>query len=156
MLLKNVVERIRRCVQGQAGTGTVEFAIVAMVLVLLLLGTWDFGRLFNAWLVVTNAAREGARYGAIYGSERDIQESEVVSLVKQHTLDYLNGGFGTRGDIQPYSGDDVAVQFPSGRLLGEPVEVTVAVRVDVWPLVRDAFFGGSDTATIHGDAAMRM
>ncbi len=34
------------------------------MLILILLGAIDLGRAFNAYVVITNASREGARYGA--------------------------------------------------------------------------------------------
>lgn len=40
----------------------VEFAIILPILLLLLLGAMDFGRLFYTKIVLTNAAREGAYY----------------------------------------------------------------------------------------------
>ena len=38
-----------------------EFAIVLPLLVLILAGMVDVGRAFNSYMVITNAAREGAR-----------------------------------------------------------------------------------------------
>lgn len=49
---------------GQAGQGLVEFALLLPVLLLILLGAIDLGRAFNAYVTITNASREGARYGA--------------------------------------------------------------------------------------------
>ena len=48
----------------------VEFALLFPVLMLLLFGVVDFGRIFHVLIAVSNAAREGARYGVIYGIER--------------------------------------------------------------------------------------
>jgi Flp pilus assembly protein TadG len=43
----------------------VELALVLPVVLLLVLGIVDFGRVFNAYIVITNASREGAMYGSI-------------------------------------------------------------------------------------------
>ena len=48
--------------RSQRGTAIVEFAVVAMVFFLLVFGIIDFGRLFQSWVTVQYAAREGARY----------------------------------------------------------------------------------------------
>ena len=48
----------------EAGQALVEFAMIVPLLVLLLFALVDFGRAFYTWLVVTNAAREGARVAA--------------------------------------------------------------------------------------------
>ncbi len=44
--------------------GLVEFALVLPIALLLVFGTIEYGRLFHAWVLVTNAAQEGARYAA--------------------------------------------------------------------------------------------
>ncbi len=42
----------------------VEFALVFPIVLLLMFGTIEFGRLFHAWTLVNNAAQEGARYAS--------------------------------------------------------------------------------------------
>jgi Flp pilus assembly protein TadG len=56
------VLRVLRCERGQA---LWEFAVVLPILVLILLGTLVLGLAVDAKLVVSSAAREGARYAAI-------------------------------------------------------------------------------------------
>lgn len=46
-----------------AGQSVVELALMLPVLMLIMIGTLDLGRLVDAYVVMTNAAREGARYG---------------------------------------------------------------------------------------------
>jgi Flp pilus assembly protein TadG len=48
----------------QAGGALVEMALVLPVLVLVFVGTIDFGRVFYASQALNNAARAGAQYGA--------------------------------------------------------------------------------------------
>ncbi|MDQ6884548.1 MAG: pilus assembly protein [Candidatus Dormibacteraeota bacterium] len=43
-----------------------EFALILPVLVLILLGVVDFGRVFYYWTSIANAAREGARYAIVH------------------------------------------------------------------------------------------
>lgn len=45
------------------GQSLVETAIVLPILLLLLAAVVDFGRAFDAYIVLTNAVREGARFG---------------------------------------------------------------------------------------------
>jgi Flp pilus assembly protein TadG len=47
----------------------VEFAILAPVLIMLLLGIMEFGRAYNVQTSLTNAAREGVRNMAINNSQ---------------------------------------------------------------------------------------
>lgn len=49
------------CERGQSIT---EFAVLAPVLILLLVAALDIGRAYDAYVSLTNASREGARYGA--------------------------------------------------------------------------------------------
>jgi Flp pilus assembly protein TadG len=46
------------------GQSVVELALATPVLVLLLLGAADFGRLFYVWIGVNSAAQAGAQYGS--------------------------------------------------------------------------------------------
>jgi Flp pilus assembly protein TadG len=49
----------------RGGQSIVELALMMPVMVLLVLGIVDLGRVFFAYTAVINAAREGARYGAM-------------------------------------------------------------------------------------------
>lgn len=51
--------------QQPRGQSLVEFAILAPILLLLILGAMDFGRMFYTKIVLTNAAREGANFLAL-------------------------------------------------------------------------------------------
>lgn len=51
--------------RNETGAAAVEFALVVPVLLLLLLGIIEFGRVFNAQMQVTAAAREAVRMMAI-------------------------------------------------------------------------------------------
>ncbi|MBI5955396.1 MAG: pilus assembly protein [Chloroflexi bacterium] len=48
----------------QRGQSLVELALALPILMLVLLIVVDFGRAFYAYVTVTNASREGARYAA--------------------------------------------------------------------------------------------
>jgi hypothetical protein len=50
---------------GRKGQDLIEFAIVLPLLLLVLFGVVDLGRLFHSAITITNAARVGARYGAL-------------------------------------------------------------------------------------------
>ncbi len=43
----------------------VEFALILPLLVLIIAGLFDLGRAFFAYIVISNAAREGARYATL-------------------------------------------------------------------------------------------
>ncbi len=64
----------RRLVQATDGVATIEAAIVMSLLLMILLGTLEFGLLFSAKYAITNAAREGARYGVIYKVDQNTND----------------------------------------------------------------------------------
>ncbi len=63
------------------GTAAVEFALLAPLLLTLLLGVWEVGRLAHVQQLVSNAAREGGRQAST-GRKTTAQVQQVV-------LDYL-------------------------------------------------------------------
>jgi len=59
--------KVGRGRRGDAGAELVEFALVLPLLLLVIVGIFDFGFLFRDYGVITNAAREGARIGVLSG-----------------------------------------------------------------------------------------
>jgi len=62
-----------RRVRDQRGAIAVEFAIIVPVLILLVLGIIEFGFGYHAWDATQNAAREGARLGAVSPDVAEIE-----------------------------------------------------------------------------------
>lgn len=56
---------------GTRGQELVEFALVVPLLMLIAFGVLDLGRLYHAAVTVTNATREGARYGTLNPADMD-------------------------------------------------------------------------------------
>jgi Flp pilus assembly protein TadG len=55
----------RRSLRNQRGQAVTEFAVILPVLLLVLLAIYQFGVVFNNYIQVTAAAREGARKAAV-------------------------------------------------------------------------------------------
>lgn len=142
----------------ERGEAIVEFALLAPVLFVLLFALVDFGRAFDASVVTTNAAREGARYGALYANEEYLTDAQVRQLTQQRVADYLAGGFGSRPDVS-YSLSNITVAWPS-RAPGQPVTVNVPVQVQIWALTQSLFgwtpIFSSNPTTIQGQATIRI
>jgi Flp pilus assembly protein TadG len=64
---RSAIKPASDCRGVSSGQDLIEFALVVPLLVLFVFGTLDLGRLFYGLIVVTNAAREGARYGISNG-----------------------------------------------------------------------------------------
>jgi Flp pilus assembly protein TadG len=58
----------KRDLNSDAGSSVIEFALVLPILLLILFGIINFGVLLYNQSVITNAAREGARWAAIHSS----------------------------------------------------------------------------------------
>jgi Flp pilus assembly protein TadG len=72
---------------AEDGAELVEFAVVAPVMLLVLLGIMDFGLLFQRYHVVTNAAREGARIAVLPGYTAGDVEDRVMQFLTAAGLD---------------------------------------------------------------------
>jgi len=59
--------------EGERGQSMVEFALIVPIFLLLTFAIVDFGMGFHAWITVTNAAREGARLGAVGADSATIE-----------------------------------------------------------------------------------
>jgi Flp pilus assembly protein TadG len=75
------VGRRRAFRAGESGAEIIEFALVLPMLLLIVLGIFDFGLLFEHYEVITNAAREGARVAVLPGYS--------ASDAQQRVRDYL-------------------------------------------------------------------
>lgn len=64
----------------QRGAAMVEMALVLPVLVMLLLGIFEFGRAYNAKITLTHAAREAVREYSITG-DPDLAGATLVAAV---------------------------------------------------------------------------
>ena len=60
-------------IRHDRGQAVLEFALVLPILLLLLFGIIEFGIVFHDNLVLNQAAREGARLGAVGGTDEEIR-----------------------------------------------------------------------------------
>jgi hypothetical protein len=97
----------------KSGAAIVEFAIVAPVFFLLVLGMIEFGRMVMVQQVLTNASREGARVAVLDGTSPQEVFSRVQALLEPA------GIWGAEILLDPNP--------PSLAGPGEPVTVTVRV-----------------------------
>lgn len=70
--------RLRTWGRDQRGASLVETALVMGILILLAIGVGDLGRAFHSYIVITNAAREGARYGSRFPADQGGIENATV------------------------------------------------------------------------------
>jgi len=66
----------KKIIKSERGAAFLEFAVVAPFLIFLVMGIIEFGWIFNGYIIVTGAAREGGRL-AIMGQEFSVIEEAV-------------------------------------------------------------------------------
>lgn len=116
------------------GQSLIEFALVLGVLILMLMGIFDFGRAIYAYNVIANCAREGARMGIVDPTNTDA----IVEAAKSRAI-ALDAGELT-----------VTVTQPESNVI--QVEVTYNFYA-VTPLITQ-LFGGGDCLTLRSIARM--
>ncbi len=117
--------RRRRQRPPERGAALVEFAIVAPLLVLLLLGMVEFGWLFGQYNDVRHGAREGGRYASVNGGITPPADALTIRDYVCATMDGLSGGM-TRIDIWL---DDSDTNGSGSRDAGDTGTVTVRALV---------------------------
>ena len=75
--------------KGERGSALIEAALTLPLLLLVSVGIFEFGRVFQTWQVLTNAAREGARMAVVPG----MASSDVETRVRQYLQDGQLGGY---------------------------------------------------------------
>jgi len=69
----------RRRAKGERGAAMVELAIVLPVLLLLVFGIIEMGRLYNAQVTLTHAAREGIRDYVIHHDPDQAENTAIIA-----------------------------------------------------------------------------
>jgi Flp pilus assembly protein TadG len=72
----------RRATKEDRGQSLIEFALSSLLLVTLLLGVVEIGRMVLVYTTVANAARAGARYAIVHGSNSLATATQVQTVVK--------------------------------------------------------------------------
>jgi Flp pilus assembly protein TadG len=98
------------------GAALVEFALLLPLLMMILFGIIEFGLVLYNQEVITNASREGARYGIVIGSPRPTAgqiQGVVNTYLTNAGLDSGNATVSVAG-AQGASGSDltVSVAYP--------------------------------------------
>jgi len=68
-----VIAELNRFIKSGRGQAMLEFALVLPILLFLVMGIIEFGRIFSAYLTITELAREGARYGVVGNTDASIK-----------------------------------------------------------------------------------
>ena len=112
--------------RAQRGQATVELVLLTPLLLVLVFLIFEFGRVFGSWLIMTNAAREGARRAVVLAFDPS-SDSEVQARM-QETAEFLSV------DPVPCSGTfDSCIEITRTTVEFEKL-VTVMARYKVYTL----------------------
>jgi Flp pilus assembly protein TadG len=136
--------------RSQKGAALLETAITLPLVLLVCVSIFEFGRAYQTWQVLTNAAREGARVSVIVGNT-DEQVNQVV-------IDYMTGGALPQEQINAAT---IAVDrnVPFGGVTASEVTVTYPFQFGVLnpviQLVQSGSQAGAGTTLMVSKALMR-
>ncbi len=140
--------RLRR---DQRGAALLEMAFTLPLLLLISVSIFEFGRAFEVWQVLTNAAREGARVAVLPG----ISDAMVTARVQQ----YANAGVLDVGVTPTVTiKRDSTISYGSGTASGSKVTVTYPFKFIVLQDVVRLIVNGSTVGapfTMAASATMR-
>lgn len=139
------------------GAAIVEFAVVAPLLMMFVLGIIEIGRLVNVAQVATNTSREGARYA--------VQGGANTSTIDAYLRTYLASAGMSNTASGTNSAVTVTIEFLTGTTWtstadpsvvpsGTPIRVTVQINFDSQTWLPSQFFVGKNTK-VQGVTVMR-
>ena len=118
-----------RIVKNERGQALLEAAVTLPILLLVSVGIFEFGRAYQTWQVLTNAAREGARVAVLPNSTVDDVKTRVSSYMSSGQLS--NAGSATvnvdqtvtidLGGGKTAKGSLVTVNYPFSFIVLHPV-----------------------------------
>jgi Flp pilus assembly protein TadG len=139
------LRHIRTRLAAEDGQSAIEFALVFPFVLVILLGFVDLGFVFNFWNDEQHLASTGARYAVVNkvpGSSPTLQ----AFIKGEADSKALRDG----GTSMIPNALQVCVDFPNGRLAGQPVKVTVRTTYRFFPGL------GLSDANLTGSATMRL
>lgn len=83
--------RKRRWKRREGGQALAEFAIVVPLLALLMFGFVDVARLYQSWVTIQHAAREGVRYGITGRTDCDSGPQTRTACIETVVRDQTKG-----------------------------------------------------------------
>lgn len=144
LVMSNLIKNNKLNSSGQA---LVEFAIILPLLLLLVFGITEFGRFLYLKNSATNAAREGARLGAVSSPWNAAAETNVINKAKS---------------VMSIDPAKIVVTPTKGPILGQEA-VKVDIKVSFKPVISTLpehgwftnTFSFANLTSIHASATMR-
>jgi Flp pilus assembly protein TadG len=111
--------------RSQKGAALLEAAITIPLILLVAVGIFEFGRAYQTWQVLTNAAREGARIAVLSASTDSDVTTTVRNYMQNGQLDNYATATVTITRTVPLTGTDtgsqVQISYPFQFIVLQPV-----------------------------------
>ena len=114
--------------RNERGAALLETAITLPLILLVSVAIFEFGRAYQTWQVLTNAAREGARVAVISGSTPEQIKSAVKTYASRGGLTVTDEQI-SLNQFKPlgvWEGSEVTVAYPFEFMVLNPVAQLVA------------------------------
>ena len=109
------------------GSSLIEFCLISVMLVIVLLGVVEMGRMVLVYTTIANAAREGARYAIVHGVDQTVSPSGPgnTSAVETVVKNFASAG------LVDTTALTITVSYPNGdNKAGSTVKVKVTYPYD--------------------------
>jgi len=121
------------CRSRENGQALIEAALTIPILLLIAVGIFEFGRAYQTWQILTNAAREGARIAVVPTPAPGAVEARVRSYMQDGQLPKYQAAEVTVNrnatiivNGQPVSASQVAINYPFDFIVLKPVARLIA------------------------------
>jgi Flp pilus assembly protein TadG len=118
----------KRLLRSERGAALLETAITLPLILLVSVAIFEFGRAYQTWQVLTNAAREGARVAILAGTTPDQIKEAVITYAAV-------GGLTVTADqialdqgkaLGSWTGSEIKVSYPFEFMVLNPVAKLVS------------------------------
>lgn len=131
---------IKKIIKDQKGQSMVEFALILPILIVMIFGILEFGRIYYAQIVLTRSAREAVRLCAVGKTDDEVVQriyeiTPLPDLAQNLNIEY----------ISPPQEE---------RKTGDPVTVKISYKLTLIAPFISNFLG--NPLTLKAEATMRM
>ncbi|MBX3052956.1 MAG: pilus assembly protein [Caldilineaceae bacterium] len=133
---QSVFGKVDRLNRGERGQSLIEMAVIMPLIIIIMVGIFDFGRVIHAYVVVVNATREAA----IAGGAESLTDNDLRALVNSELQ---------RGGVNSGTSTVLVTYASSGSPPAQTLTVDLSYEI---PLVISVLTFQS--VTVHSQARM--
>ncbi len=140
------LKKTKEPIRCQSGQSLIELALLLPLLLVLVIGALEFGRLFYTKIVITNAAREGAYYLATHPADYNAGTGYAPNTALAAQAEAMNSGI-----------DNITVTVAAINCCTPgSYSVEVTVETDVQDLLILGLFGSPGSLSVVRDGVFPL